>query len=192
MVNNRIAILVTTALAGVCLGGVPGYRRRNTVGEVLRNQPRFVEEDRRIHDQFIYGHDDEPDYNDDVTGSNFNNDYHHSQFSNEFSSYNGEEPFNYQNPSLQEEDTKNLNEGSDFLNSFISNNMNSFGAEHQQHQQQSQVSSSNKNQGGSSSNKDSSIEGNDESSVEAEDQSEPSLREFTLLVSKLLFHLSQM
>ena len=190
MVNTRIAILMTASL-GVCLGGVPRYRRRNTGGEVpLRNEPRFVEDDRRIHDQFIYGHDDEPDYNDDVSGSHFNNDYH-SRFSSEFSSYNGEEQFNYQ-PSQQEEEAQNLNDESDFLNSFITNNMNSFAAEkhqQQQHQQQSQLTTSNKNQGSSPNSETSQ---NVETPAGAEDQSEPSLREFTLLVSKLLFHLSQM
>ena len=185
---NTALSLIILGISGACLGGVARYRRRYGGGEeTLRGQPRFTPARERLgSDQFIYGHDDEPDFNDDHTDSfsseRFTDEFN-SQFSNGFDESSNSE--NLQSSYIPE--SVNINDG--FLNSFIENNMNSFSkyeealpqAEAQSQVQQPQSSSGQPVQSEPSP-----------SSQEQDDSSEPSLREFTLLVSKLLFHLSQM
>ena len=179
--NTRLS-LVMLGVSGACLGGVARYRRRQG-GEEVRGQPRFTRErlERLASDQFIYGHDDEPDFNDDHTSS-FSSDRFSEEFNAQFS--NGfESPRNENSENSYVSDSANEHDG--FLNSFIANNMNNFSQYEEplpQPQAQTQPVPPPQSSSGQVVTEQSS-EG---------DTGEPSLREFTLLVSKLLFHLSQM
>ena len=185
---NTALSLLMLGISGACLGGVTRYRRRHGgAEEMLRGQQRFTGARERLgSDQFIYGHDDEPDFNDDHTDSfsseRFTDEFN-SQFSNSFNdSPNNDE--NMQNSYIPE----SVNENDGFLDSFIENNMNSFSKYEEalpqaQAQSQAQQPQSSPDQASSELT---TSQGQDDSA------GEPSLREFTLLVSKLLFHLSQM
>ena len=132
---------------------------------------------------FIIGHDDEPDYNDDHTGNfkQFN-----SNFDNfpSFNSQGGYNSFDQREPETIQEQYSPVEQDQEdrFLDSFIQNNMNTFSQygdniqpteEIRQEVQPKPIQ-------------------NNVAKEESESLNEPSLREFTLLVSKLLFHLSQM
>ena len=170
-------------VSGACLGGVTRYRRRQGgAEETLRGQPRFSG---ARGDQFIYGHDDEPDFNDDHTDS-FSSERFTDVFNSQFSNGYVDSPQNENQANSYIPESANENDG--FLNSFIESNMNSFSKYEEalpqaeaQSQPQPQPQSSSKTKQTSSSQEEDTSAG-----------SEPSLREFTLLVSKLLFHLSQM
>ena len=185
--NTRLS-LIMLGVSGACLGGVTRYRRRQGGAEqTLRVQPRFSGARERLGgDQFIYGHDDEPDFNDDHTDS-FSSERFTDVFNSQFSNGYAESPQNENQANSYIPESTNENDG--FLNSFIESNMNNFSKYEEalpqaeaQSQPQPQPQSSSKTKQTSSS------QGEDTSSA----GSEPSLREFTLLVSKLLFHLSQM
>ena len=186
---NTALSLIMLGISGACLGGVARYRRRHGGGEeTLRGQPRFTAARERLgSDQFIYGHDDEPDFNDDHTDS-FSSERFPDEFNSQFSNGFDESSHN-ENPqsSYIPESVNNINDG--FLNSFIENNMNSFSKYEEalpQAQAQSQAQQPQSSPGQPVQSEPS------PSSQGQDDSSEPSLREFTLLVSKLLFHLSQM
>ena len=185
--NTRLS-LIMLGISGACLGGVARYRRRQGgVEETLRGQPRFSGARERLGgDQFIYGHDDEPDFNDDHTDS-FSSEQFTDVFNSQFSNGYVESPQNENQASSYIPESANENDG--FLNSFIESNMNSFSKYEEvlpQAQGQSQVQPP-QPQSSSKTEQSSSSQGEDTSGG-----SQPSLREFTLLVSKLLFHLSQM
>jgi len=179
--NTRLSLIIL-GVSGACLGGVTRYRRRQGgAEETLRGQPRFS--GTRERDQFIYGHDDEPDFNDDHTDS-FSSERFTDVFNLQFSNGYAESPQNENQANSYIPESANENDG--FLNSFIESNLNNFSKYEEalpqaEAQAQPQPQSSSKTKQSSSSQEEDTSAG-----------SEPSLREFTLLVSKLLFHLSQM
>ena len=125
--------------------------------------------DSNVGDKFILGHDDEPDYNDDHTQNAYP-----PQFS----------PFQYDEPKSSQfaKEQDPIIPKDAFMKAFLANKFSQFEGTVQQKEKQ----------------------GNDQAEVKEELKSEPksegisetvlepNLREFTLLISKLLFHLSQM
>ena len=65
----KLTLILALAVFGVCLA-TPVRNRRKP--QRARSQQRFSSQ---FHDKFIYGHDDEPDYNDDHTSYQFGQDF---------------------------------------------------------------------------------------------------------------------
>eukprot|EP00091_Calanus_sinicus_P005929 TRINITY_DN16475_c0_g1_i1.p1 TRINITY_DN16475_c0_g1~~TRINITY_DN16475_c0_g1_i1.p1 ORF type:complete len:147 (+),score=53.77 TRINITY_DN16475_c0_g1_i1:186-626(+) len=65
----KLTLILALAVFGACLA-TPVRNRRKPQG--VRSQQRFSSQ---FHDKFIYGHDDEPDYNDDHTSYQFGQDF---------------------------------------------------------------------------------------------------------------------
>ena len=113
-----------------------------------RGQQRFSQ----FEDKFIYGHDDEPDYNDDHTSFHFDEEF--------LPEYENKTPYKHE-IKIQDKPEEELTKK--FIDESTDGNL--FGK----------------------------FEEENESKTEEENKEEdPSLREFTLIISKLLFHLSQM
>ena len=126
--------------------------------------------DSSVGDKFILGHDDEPDYNDDHT----QNDYP-PQFS----------PFQYEEPkssqfAKKEQDPIIPNDA--FMKAFLANKFSQYEETIQQKSEQKNDQAEEKEE----------LKTEQKSEGISETVLEPNLREFTLLISKLLFHLSQM
>ena len=148
------------------------FRQR---GGHYRPQPKFVEDgmfDSNVGDKFILGHDDEPDYNDDHTQDDYP-----SQFS----------PFQYNEPKSsqfvqdsQEQDPIISNDA--FMKAFLANKFSKYEETVQQKGNQETDQAEEKEE----------LKTEPKSEEISENVLEPNLREFTLLISKLLFHLSQM
>ena len=133
---------------------------------------------------FIIGHDDEPDYNDDHTGNfkQFNSNF------DDFPSFNSQGGYSYDQrepaDTIQEQYSPvEQEQGDRFLDSFIQNNMNTYS----QYEENIQPTEDIRQEVQPKPSQNNNIVKEDSESL-----NEPSLREFTLLVSKLLFHLSQM
>ena len=125
--------------------------------------------DSNVGDKFILGHDDEPDYNDDHT----QNDYP-PQFS----------PFQYDEPKSsqfsKEQDPIIPNDA--FMKAFLANKFSQYEETLQQKDNQENDQPEEREE----------LKTEQKSEGISETVLEPNLREFTLLISKLLFHLSQM
>ena len=147
----KLTLIFVLGVFGACLG-TPVRNRRKPQG--ARSQQRFSNQ---FQDKFIYGHDDEPDYNDDHTSFQFGNDFPHE--------YNNRTPYKQQEKP-EEENKPAVTE------KFIDENL----------------------QGNNFGNFEDGKATNEVTKKTEEEQKEqdPSLREFTLIISKLLFHLSQM
>ena len=188
------AALLVLALCS-CAAAAPQPRHRRRPGEP-RTQPRFVTED---GGGFIYGHDDEPDYNDDHTAA-FSGDlkprFAAADFSSQFSEGGFQAPGSYSSPQQQQQEASYspdtgsgpaVVDSDGFLDQFIQNNMKSFAQYQEAHQAPAPAPA--QAQAAPAPEEAPLATEQEESSGGGE---EPSLREFTLLVSKLLFHLSQM
>eukprot|EP00090_Calanus_glacialis_P013936 TRINITY_DN22567_c0_g1_i1.p1 TRINITY_DN22567_c0_g1~~TRINITY_DN22567_c0_g1_i1.p1 ORF type:complete len:167 (+),score=52.04 TRINITY_DN22567_c0_g1_i1:49-501(+) len=147
----KLTLILALAVFGACLA-TPVRNRRKPHG--ARSQQRFSSQ---FHDKFIYGHDDEPDYNDDHTSNQFGHDFQQE--------YNNRTPYKLQGKP-EEENKPAITE------KFIDENLqgNNFG---------------NFEDGKAT-------EGVSKNAEDEQKEENPSLREFTLIISKLLFHLSQM
>ena len=190
MDTNTAALLALALALCSCAAAAPQPRHRRRPGEP-RTQPRFVTED---GGGFIYGHDDEPDYNDDHTAA-FSGDlkprFAAGDFSSQFSEGGFQAPGSYSSPQQQEAsyspDTGSgpaVVDSDGFLDQFIQNNMSSFAQYQEAHQAPAPAPAQ-----AAPEEQPLATEQEEASSGGGE---EPSLRGFTLLVSKLLFHLSQM
>ena len=147
----KLTLIFLAAVLCCCLA-TPVRNRRKP--QPSRSQQRFGSQ---FHDKFIYGHDDEPDYNDDHTSYQFGQDY--------------EQEYQKRTPYKQQEQSEEENKPA-MTEKFIDD----------------------KTQGSNFGNFDVD-KANDEVTENAEEEEkdqDPSLREFTLIISKLLFHLSQM
>ena len=144
----KVTLILVLTVFGVCLG-TPVRNKGRPQG--MRSQQRFSSQ---FQDKFIYGHDDEPDYNDDHTS-------YPTQFGNNYQQeYDNRTPYDQQEQ--QEEQKKPV-----MTEKFINENL----------------------QGNNFGNFE---DGKVDKTEEEQKEQEPSLREFTLIISKLLFHLSQM
>ena len=137
-----------------------------------------------IEEDFIIGHDDTPDYNLDHTQ------YSHEQhsfdhFSPPHSQFTVQDTPTYNDEQINEDVS---NEDDDFLNNFIQHNMNSFSKYQETLQPQPQAPAP----AAAPVSQVSLAPAAAAAAEEDSDDTDPTLREFTLLVSKLLFHLSQM
>ena len=143
-------------------------------GGHYRPQPKFVDDgmfDSNVGDKFILGHDDEPDYNDDHTQNEYP-----PQFS----------PFQYNEPKSSQfsQDSKEQDQlisNDVFMKAFLANKFSQYEETVQQKDNQE-----------NGAEEKGELKTEQKSEEISENVLEPNLREFTLLISKLLFHLSQM
>ena len=144
----KVTLIMVLTVFGACLA--TPVRNRKRPQDMKRFSGQF-------EDKFIYGHDDEPDYNDDHTSFS-------SPYGDDFQpQYDTRTPYNGQE--MQEEQQKPA-----MTEKFIDENQF-------------------ENVVGESAKANNEVT---KKSEEEQKEQNPSLREFTLIISKLLFHLSQM
>ena len=127
--------------------------------------------DSNVGDKFILGHDDEPDYNDDHTQNDYSPQFSPFQ-------YNENEPKSSQFSTEQDPIIPN----DAFMKAFLANKFSQYEETVQQKDNQENDQAEGKEE----------LKTEQKSEGISETVLEPNLREFTLLISKLLFHLSQM